>query len=314
MPGEISTNAKTQPPAELFRASHCFIPHEFQRLYVCTAEQIYQLWNDIISITNNPAQKHFTGIILPQNNHPAGHIPPIIDDQRRLTTIQLLIAALRTTRQQQGSPVDAETIENMYLANRNGVLLNQPELAYKTRHAPAQDAVTFQRFIKTGSIASPEHDREKQLELLPDATANSSAIIAARTNPDDQALPQDLWSYSRPYWREQHGSVAHARSNIGHPPHYWPCAEAGELVLKNQNRNDALPAYQQTIRKNGITGSLKTLNHYAESYRPIQSRNLFQSPKFLSDFHTSATRPSTPCSSFAYPGCTRKLKPRRWNT
>ena len=186
MQGEISIVATTQTPAQLFSGSACFITPEFQRPYVWNQEQIDQLWNDLTAITGHPAQKHFAGVILLQDDLPNNHIrtPKIIDGQQRLTTIQLLIAALRTAHQQRNNHDEAQILYDIYLTNQAGVPADQPELAYKIRHSQNREATEFRRCISQGYLPPRPPANQPQQQMIPQpghATedGDSSIITAA---------------------------------------------------------------------------------------------------------------------------------------
>lgn len=112
MPGEISINAQTKTIADLFSGFLCYLTPEYQRPYIWTDDQAKQLYADVAALTNNPKDLHFTGVILLQNTEPAGYVEQfkIIDDQQRLTTLQLFSAALRERRQELKGPVPPKSI------------------------------------------------------------------------------------------------------------------------------------------------------------------------------------------------------------
>ncbi|GAA8279270.1 hypothetical protein HpNP116_07480 [Helicobacter pylori] len=74
-----------------------FVIPIYQRLYSWEKEQCEQLWDDIIEIGGNDKMNgHFIGSILyvrDDNTHSSPLL--IIDGQQRLTTITLLLIALR---------------------------------------------------------------------------------------------------------------------------------------------------------------------------------------------------------------------------
>ncbi len=100
-----------------------FIPI-YQRLYSWKKEQCKQLWDDIIKIGgNNKMNGHFIGSILyvlDDNTHSSPLL--IIDGQQRLTTITLLLIALRNHLSEEVEILEKfsrKKIENRYLINRD---------------------------------------------------------------------------------------------------------------------------------------------------------------------------------------------------
>lgn len=93
-----------------------FVIPIYQRLYSWEKEQCEQLWDDIIKIGgNDKANGHFIGSILYvlDGNTPSSPLL-IIDGQQRLTTITLLLIALRNHLSDE---VKRKEIEDHYLIN-----------------------------------------------------------------------------------------------------------------------------------------------------------------------------------------------------
>ncbi|GAA7345363.1 hypothetical protein MLS210_12730 [Helicobacter pylori] len=89
----------------------------YQRLYSWEKEQCKQLWDDIVKTGgNDKIEGHFIGSILYVINEPkhSGNTVLIIDGQQRLTTITLLLIALRDHLNDE---VKRKDIEDHYLIN-----------------------------------------------------------------------------------------------------------------------------------------------------------------------------------------------------
>lgn len=185
MPGNITINAHTQTPANLFSGPRCYITPEFQRPYVWEANQVDQLWKDIEDLTKGQESHHFTGVILLQNAHHSGHIEilKVIDGQQRLTTLQLLLSALRTVYQAESSNYAADSLYNLYLANRDGVPPDQPELGFKINHSNQDDAKEFRSQISASNTPTDHPDPKTPPSLLPNPNSlpdqTSTTITAA---------------------------------------------------------------------------------------------------------------------------------------
>lgn len=76
----------------VFTENSRFIVPIYQRLYSWRIEQCRQLWNDIIACATNKRDKHFFGSTV-RVPDAAGMI--VIDGQQRITTISLLMLAIR---------------------------------------------------------------------------------------------------------------------------------------------------------------------------------------------------------------------------
>ncbi|WP_120864050.1 DUF262 and DUF1524 domain-containing protein [Helicobacter pylori] len=99
-----------------------FVIPIYQRLYSWKKEQCEQLWDDIIKIGgNDKANGHFIGSILyvrDDNTHSSPLL--IIDGQQRLTTITLLLIALRDHLNDEDEFLEKfshQKIQNRYLIN-----------------------------------------------------------------------------------------------------------------------------------------------------------------------------------------------------
>lgn len=106
----------------------CFSIPVFQRAYVWDGKDCDTLWHDVITAGQNDAE-HFIGTILylqdeqaAQQARAAGveaapQVLDVIDGQQRLTTVTLMLAALRNTLVQEAGPDEATAskIEAKYL-------------------------------------------------------------------------------------------------------------------------------------------------------------------------------------------------------
>lgn len=102
----------------------------YQRPYSWTKNQCQQLWDDLISLSNNKTIKnHFMGFIVSVTKQNDRQI--IIDGQQRLVTISLLLAAINKVTEGTGQKNDKtrNQIKNLYLLNKNNykMLLNKDD-------------------------------------------------------------------------------------------------------------------------------------------------------------------------------------------
>ena len=93
----------------------------FQRPYSWSEKQWKTLWSDVIEQSrHNDGRPHFFGSIV---TTPAKSVPHgvgkylLIDGQQRITTVQILLSAVRDSALRRGELKLAEKIEGQYLTN-----------------------------------------------------------------------------------------------------------------------------------------------------------------------------------------------------
>lgn len=111
---------------QLLEGSKQFVIPIFQRTYSWEQSHCRQLWDDIIRVGKSAEQNsHFIGsvVYIPETKVDAS-IPRwlVIDGQQRITTMTLLLLALKRRVEKEGldEPISAAEIEDYYLRNRYG--------------------------------------------------------------------------------------------------------------------------------------------------------------------------------------------------
>ncbi len=114
-------------PKKLFEGEKQLCIPLFQRPYSWQRKHWAVLWQDILALHDQhppaPERKHFIGSVVmhPTNTVPAGVSKfAVIDGQQRLTTLFVLLIALRDVATAIGHPVLAERLNRMYLLNEYG--------------------------------------------------------------------------------------------------------------------------------------------------------------------------------------------------
>ena len=126
----VPMNAQDLPFERILDGAKQFIIPVFQRDYSWEEDQCQQLWDDILRVgSDSERPAHFLGSIvyLAGTDHSA-NIPQwlLIDGQQRLTTLTLLLLALRDRLREESDPSSngalpsAEEIEDRFLLNRHG--------------------------------------------------------------------------------------------------------------------------------------------------------------------------------------------------
>jgi len=148
----METQVRT--PQMVFMQPQRLIVPLFQRPYVWNEDNQWEpLWDDLVRVTqrslNNPAARHhphFLGaVVLQQLQNPAGTMQErtIIDGQQRLTTLQLLLDALRGELLAVGAEQSAMRVETLVMNARP--FWDRPEDRFKVwptnRDRPAFNAV-----------------------------------------------------------------------------------------------------------------------------------------------------------------------------
>lgn len=107
---------------EILNGNKQFLIPVYQRYYSWDVEQCKRLWNDIVEMQKKGKQGHFVGSIvnIAEQAMPTGvQKYMIIDGQQRMTTLTLLLLALRdyATKNPEDKTINARRIDNMLLKN-----------------------------------------------------------------------------------------------------------------------------------------------------------------------------------------------------
>jgi uncharacterized protein with ParB-like and HNH nuclease domain len=111
---------------ELLEGSKQYQVPLFQRTYSWKRPQLERLWEDILKLAEDrihePTATHFIGslVLAPSpSNGPAGVQEfLVVDGQQRLTTLSILLCAIRDHRADHEDEVHRERIDQQYLLNR----------------------------------------------------------------------------------------------------------------------------------------------------------------------------------------------------
>lgn len=115
-------DARYATPQKLFSGEMQFVVPLFQRSYSWKLKQWKTLWQDLLLLPELEAgRQHFIGSVV---MHPTNTVPTgvskyaVIDGQQRLTTLFILLVALRDTARVAGHEQLAERINDTYLSNK----------------------------------------------------------------------------------------------------------------------------------------------------------------------------------------------------
>jgi hypothetical protein len=116
--------AQVRSVAAILQQNNQYIIPLFQRSYSWQKVNWQRLYGDIVALMENSDQKtHFLGpLVCTSDNHTLlpGGIPVfhLIDGQQRLTTLTLILAAIRDIARERDDPALAAEIEECYLINK----------------------------------------------------------------------------------------------------------------------------------------------------------------------------------------------------
>ncbi|MEV8027091.1 DUF4268 domain-containing protein [Cellulosimicrobium funkei] len=180
----------------------------YQRTYAWGKKQLDQLWNDIVELAqarrSDPAATHFIGSLVLAASPDFSVVGVakllVVDGQQRLTTLTLLLAALRDHLVVTGDPERAEGVHAQYLANvydkgkPSKVLPTQadrPSYLAVVRSAPEAgggDAVgeAYNHF-RSRIAAADDPDDPHDLEEIENAVVRGLAIVVVTAEPGDNA-------------------------------------------------------------------------------------------------------------------------------
>ena len=107
---------------EILNGNKQFLIPNYQRFYSWDMEQCKRLWNDIVEMQKKGKAGHFVGSIvnIAEQAMPTGvQKYMIIDGQQRMTTLTLLLLALRdyAIRNPEDNTINSKRIDNMLLKN-----------------------------------------------------------------------------------------------------------------------------------------------------------------------------------------------------
>ncbi|WP_253197274.1 DUF262 domain-containing protein [Clostridium algidicarnis] len=107
---------------EILNGNKQFLIPVYQRYYSWKVEQCQRLWNDIVNMQKTSKAGHFVGSIvnIAEQAMPTGvQKYMIIDGQQRMTTLTLLLIALRDygINHPEDTSINARRIDNVLLKN-----------------------------------------------------------------------------------------------------------------------------------------------------------------------------------------------------
>jgi len=180
----------------------------YQRVYSWGEKQLRQLWDDVVEIAEvrqtDPNATHFIGSLVLAASPGYGPVGVqtflVVDGQQRLTTLTLLLAALRDHQAAVDGAEHRDRIDQQFLVNKwePGVPAKlvptqadrAPFLAVVRGSAEAggSDAIgAAYRFFRARLAAHDDPDDVDDVRLLEEAVLRGLALVAVTAQPGDNA-------------------------------------------------------------------------------------------------------------------------------
>lgn len=194
---------------ELLEGSKQYQVPLYQRTYSWSKEQLVRLWDDITKLADDrasdPKATHFIGslVLAPSpSNGPAGvQEYLVVDGQQRLTTLSILLCAIRDHRSATEDEEHRERINQQYLVNKwkpdTQRLKLVPTQADRgaflacldsTPQAGSSDPVgAAYRFFSGQLVALDDPDDVADIERIEDAVISGLALVSVTAQPGDNA-------------------------------------------------------------------------------------------------------------------------------
>ena len=194
---------------ELLEGSKQYQVPLYQRTYSWSKNQLERLWEDITKLADDridsPATTHFIGslVLAPSpSNGPAGVQEfLVVDGQQRLTTLSVLLCAIRDHRAEFEDPGHRDRVNELFLQNkwkpgqqRLKLLPTQADRpAYlacmdSTPQAGGSDPVgAAYRYFRAQLVDSDDPDDPLDIERIEDAVMSGLALVSVTAQIGDNA-------------------------------------------------------------------------------------------------------------------------------
>ena len=128
----------------------------FQRSYAWTDEEVRQLWTDITEAMDSKQAEYFLGPMVLKKSKDRFEI---IDGQQRITTVLIILSAIRRAFRQEGEDQRADWFRNKYFGEQDvDTLETEPKF-----HMNEENDPIFQRFVRADTDEKTVKDQMKGL-------------------------------------------------------------------------------------------------------------------------------------------------------
>lgn len=158
----VSANA--EQISKIFSQSVYFEIPRFQRSYAWDVDEYSDFWQDILhAYRNGGAHVHFLGAMV-FARHPSRPSVYVLDGQQRLTTLMLLVAAMRNAVV--GLEIDEEKLleEDLAASLRVTVTIDGKAQRVPRLRANRQDRECFEQLVLDGKLKNAKHDSHRLMK------------------------------------------------------------------------------------------------------------------------------------------------------
>ncbi|MBP0000246.1 MAG: DUF262 domain-containing protein [Cyanobacteria bacterium SID2] len=167
-----SVDSRLMTIGELFSSSNHYIVPHFQRDFSWTDTQTEELWNDITNTLDESRPDRFMGAIVVNNSQKP--TLKLIDGQQRITTISLLMCALRDIAKEKEDEELSFEISSAYLGTKNlrtrkidpKLTLNEVNNQFYTENFLDPQNLQQLKNLKKQLGRNLKRDREKSNKLM----------------------------------------------------------------------------------------------------------------------------------------------------
>jgi hypothetical protein len=287
-------DARAKTVREILYSGDQYLIPFFQRHYSWKLMHWQRLWDDLLVLADDPKpRQHFLGpLVCMPINHMPGEIPEyqLIDGQQRLTTLTLLLAALRDLAREHGLDDLADDIHETYLVHKRqrGLLrykliprVGDREILIATIEGAAEDhsrrmgIIRAYKFLKASAEAYIQGAIENRLRTLMGAVTGRFSLVVITVegeNPyeifeslNSTGLPLDESDLIRNYIFMQ---VPLSEQDEFNQQHWASFESMFESTEQNPESIDMTSFYRDYLMRNGEYSRMKqTFQGFKEQWR-----------------------------------------------
>lgn len=181
----------------------------YQRTYSWTRSQFERLWEDVVKLADDrvsdPTATHFIGSLVlapsPSNGPTGVQEFLVVDGQQRLTTLSILLCAIRDHRAENENHEHFERISEQYLLNKwktaNQRLKLLPTQADRASYQACLDATpaaggpdavgAAYRYFKAALVTADDPADDQDIDRIEDAVISGLALVSVTAQAGDNA-------------------------------------------------------------------------------------------------------------------------------
>lgn len=201
--------AKETTLQELLEGSKQYRVPLYQRTYSWGDKQLTRLWADVAKLAEDrqqdPTATHFIGSLVLAPSPGIGPVGVqeylVVDGQQRLTTLTLLLCAIRDHRQANEGGDHRQRIDELFLTNKYKSAAERPKVVPTQADRPAYEAVLdatpqaggtdrvgeAYRHFRSQLVRVDDPDDPLDVERIEDAVIRGLSLVSVAAQPGDNA-------------------------------------------------------------------------------------------------------------------------------